>query len=133
MDEPTMRLSPLYVDRMLELIQTIYRQGVTIFMVEQNANLALQIADYGYVLQSGRIALSGRARDLLHKPESGYSLFPVWSAMRQTCETTVCGLAGLLHPHWLKTLCYAEWRASSRYRCPRCVAVKHPVSALQRT
>jgi branched-chain amino acid transport system ATP-binding protein len=69
MDEPTMGLSPLYVDRVLELIQTINRQGVTIFMVEQNANLALQIADYGYVLQTGRIALSGPARELLHNPQ----------------------------------------------------------------
>lgn len=68
MDEPTMGLSPLYVDRVLELIQTINKQGVTIFMVEQNANLALQIADYGYVLQTGRIALAGPARTLLDDP-----------------------------------------------------------------
>ncbi len=66
MDEPTMGLSPLYVDRVLELIQTINRRGVTVFMVEQNANLALQIADHGYVLQGGRIALAGPARELLH-------------------------------------------------------------------
>jgi len=65
MDEPTMDLSPLIVDQMLGLIQTINKQGVSVFMVEQNANLALQIADYGYVLQSGRILLSGPARDLL--------------------------------------------------------------------
>ncbi|HMO60391.1 MAG TPA: ATP-binding cassette domain-containing protein, partial [Roseiflexaceae bacterium] len=69
MDEPTMGLSPLFVDRVLELIQTINRQGVTIFMVEQNANLALQIADYGYVLQTGRIALEGPARELLRNPQ----------------------------------------------------------------
>src|SRR5205085_3096939 len=62
MDEPTMGLSPIYVDRILELIQTVNRQGVTVFMVEQNAHLALQIADYGYVLQTGRIVLSGPAR-----------------------------------------------------------------------
>jgi branched-chain amino acid transport system ATP-binding protein len=68
MDEPTMGLSPLYVDRVLELIQAINKQGVTIFMVEQNANLALQIADYGYVLQTGRIALAGPARTLLDDP-----------------------------------------------------------------
>jgi branched-chain amino acid transport system ATP-binding protein len=68
MDEPTMGLSPLYVDRTLELIQAINRHGVTIFMVEQNANLALQIADYGYVLQTGRIVLSGPARELMHNP-----------------------------------------------------------------
>ncbi len=69
MDEPTMGLSPLYVDRVLELIQTISRQGVTIFMVEQNANLALQIAHYGYVLQTGRIALQGSAPELLRNPQ----------------------------------------------------------------
>jgi branched-chain amino acid transport system ATP-binding protein len=68
MDEPTMGLSPLYVERILELIQAVNRQGVTVFMVEQNANLALQIADFGYVLQTGRIVLSGPARDLLHDP-----------------------------------------------------------------
>jgi len=68
MDEPTMGLSPLFVDRVLELIQSVNRQGITIFMVEQNAHLALQIANYGYVLQTGRIALSGPARDLLHDP-----------------------------------------------------------------
>ena len=69
MDEPTMGLSPLHVERVLELIQTVNRQGVTIFMVEQNAHLALQIADHGYVLQTGRIVLSGPARELLHDPK----------------------------------------------------------------
>jgi branched-chain amino acid transport system ATP-binding protein len=69
MDEPTMGLSPLFVDHVLELIQTVNRQGVTFFMVEQNANLALRIADYGYVLQTGRIVLSGPAGDLLHDPK----------------------------------------------------------------
>ena len=68
MDEPTMGLSPLFVDRVLEQIRDINRQGVTVFMVEQNAHLALQIADYGYVLQSGRIALSGTAREVLGDP-----------------------------------------------------------------
>ncbi len=69
MDEPTMGLSPLYVDRVLELIQTINQQGVTIFMVEQNANLALGIAHYGYVLQTGRIVLQGTGRELLRDPQ----------------------------------------------------------------
>ena len=69
MDEPTMGLSPSFVDRVLEYIQQINRQGITIFMVEQNANLALQIAHRGYVLQNGRIALSGPAQDLLDSPE----------------------------------------------------------------
>jgi branched-chain amino acid transport system ATP-binding protein len=69
MDEPTMGLSPLYVDRVLELIQSINHAGTTVFMVEQNANLALQIAHYGYVLQNGRIALAGPAPALLNDPQ----------------------------------------------------------------
>jgi branched-chain amino acid transport system ATP-binding protein len=68
MDEPTMGLSPLYVDRVLELIAQVNASGVSVFMVEQNASLALQIAHRGYVLQTGRIALQGAARDLLHDP-----------------------------------------------------------------
>ncbi|MFC1465462.1 MAG: ABC transporter ATP-binding protein [Candidatus Brachytrichaceae bacterium NZ_4S206] len=69
MDEPTMGLSPLFVDRVLDLIQHINREGVTVFMVEQNANLALQIAHRGYVLQNGHIVLEGAARDLLGSSE----------------------------------------------------------------
>ena len=65
MDEPTMGLSPLYVDKVLELIHAINEQGVTFFMVEQNASLALQIAHRGYVLQTGRVVLSGEASALL--------------------------------------------------------------------
>ena len=69
MDEPTMGLSPLFVDRVLALIQRINQDGVTIFMVEQNANLALQIAHRGYVLQNGRIVLEGPAAALRNSPE----------------------------------------------------------------
>lgn len=65
MDEPTMGLSPLWVERVLELIRDINGQGVAVFMVEQNASLALQIAHRGYVLQTGRIVLEGKAADLL--------------------------------------------------------------------
>ena len=68
MDEPTMGLSPLYVDRVLELIATIRNEGVSVFMVEQNASLALQIAQYGYVLRTGRIVLSGSAAELARDP-----------------------------------------------------------------
>ena len=68
MDEPTMGLSPLYVDRVLELIRTINQEGVSIFMVEQNASLALEIAQEAYVLQAGRIVLSGPASDLKDDP-----------------------------------------------------------------
>ena len=65
MDEPSMGLAPLLVERIFELIQEINRQGTTIFMVEQNANLALSIADRGYVLQTGRIVLADTAQNLL--------------------------------------------------------------------
>jgi branched-chain amino acid transport system ATP-binding protein len=68
MDEPTMGLSPLYVDRVLELIAAINAEGVTIFMVEQNANLALRIAHEAYVLQTGRIVLHGPADALRRDP-----------------------------------------------------------------
>lgn len=68
MDEPTMGLSPLYVDKVLDLIAQINRQGVSVFMVEQNASLALQIAHHGYVLQTGRIVLQGTASELLADP-----------------------------------------------------------------
>jgi branched-chain amino acid transport system ATP-binding protein len=68
MDEPTMGLAPVLVDQVLETIAEINRQGVAIFMVEQNAALALSIADRGYVLQNGSIALSGAAADLLDDP-----------------------------------------------------------------
>src|SRR6516162_2133739 len=68
MDEPTMGLSPLYVDRVLERIRTVNEEGVSIFMVEQNASLALDIAHEAYVLQTGRIVLSGPARTLKDDP-----------------------------------------------------------------
>ncbi len=68
MDEPTMGLSPLFVDRVLALIAEINQQGVAVFMVEQNASLALQIAHRGYVIQTGRIVLEGPAASLLNDP-----------------------------------------------------------------
>lgn len=64
MEEPTMGLSPLFVDRVLELIAAINREGVAVFMVEQNASLALSIAHEGFVLQTGWIVLAGGAESL---------------------------------------------------------------------
>jgi branched-chain amino acid transport system ATP-binding protein len=65
MDEPSMGLSPMMVEQVFETIRTINAQGVTVLLVEQNALMALSIADYGYVLESGRIVLAGRGQDLL--------------------------------------------------------------------
>jgi branched-chain amino acid transport system ATP-binding protein len=68
MDEPSMGLSPLYVEQVFEIIQAINRQGTTIFMVEQNANMALSIAHRAYVLQTGQVVLSGTAAELRANP-----------------------------------------------------------------
>ncbi len=66
MDEPSMGLAPVLVQHNFELIQEINCQGTTVFMVEQNANMALSIADRGYVLQTGRIVLADTAENLLN-------------------------------------------------------------------
>lgn len=66
MDEPSMGLAPVLVEQSFEIIQTINEQGTTVFVVEQNANMALSIADRGYVLQTGRIVLADTADNLRH-------------------------------------------------------------------
>ncbi len=68
MDEPSMGLSPLYVEQVFDIIQEINRQGMTIFMVEQNAAMALSIAHRAYVLQTGVVVLSGTAAELRENP-----------------------------------------------------------------
>ena len=65
MDEPSMGLAPILVERNFEIIQQVHESGVAILVVEQNANVSLSIADRGYVLQTGRIVLSGKAAELL--------------------------------------------------------------------
>ena len=65
MDEPSLGLAPLIVREIFEIIKEINKQGVTILLIEQNANMALQTADIGYVLETGRITLSGPGKDLL--------------------------------------------------------------------
>ena len=65
MDEPSMGLAPAFVEQIFDLIQAINKQGTTIFLVEQNASMALSIAHRGYVLQTGEVVLSGTARSLL--------------------------------------------------------------------
>jgi branched-chain amino acid transport system ATP-binding protein len=65
MDEPSLGLAPLIVQDIFSIIQEINRQGVTILLIEQNANMALRIAEVGHVLETGRITLSGAGKDLL--------------------------------------------------------------------
>ena len=69
LDEPSMGLSPLMVDKIFEVIQGVAAQGMTILLVEQNARRALQIADRAYVMESGLITLSGAAKNLLNDPK----------------------------------------------------------------
>jgi len=66
MDEPSMGLAPILVENSFEIVQRVNQEGVTIFMVEQNANMALSIADRGYVLQLGKIVLQDEAENLLN-------------------------------------------------------------------
>ena len=69
LDEPSLGLAPLIVKDVMETIVRIKREGTTVLLVEQNAHLALQIADRAYVLETGRVALSGAARELLESEE----------------------------------------------------------------
>lgn len=68
LDEPSMGLSPILVEQIFDIIQEINKTGTSILLVEQNALMALAIADRGYVLDTGRIVLQGNADDLLHNP-----------------------------------------------------------------
>src|SRR5271170_2362919 len=68
MDEPSMGLAPIFVEQTFDIIQEINRQGTTIFMVEQNANMALSVAHRAYVLQTGQVVLSGTAEELRRNP-----------------------------------------------------------------
>ena len=69
MDEPSMGLSPIMVDKIFEVVREVHGQGTTILLVEQNASRALEIADRGYVMESGTITMSGPAREMLDDPK----------------------------------------------------------------
>jgi branched-chain amino acid transport system ATP-binding protein len=68
LDEPSMGLSPILVEQIFDIIQDINRQGTSILLVEQNAQMALSIANRGYVMETGRVVLEGKADDLLNDP-----------------------------------------------------------------
>ncbi len=69
MDEPSMGLAPIFVERIFEIIKQVNKRGISVFVVEQNANIALGIADRGYVLQTGEVVLSGTANELLNNED----------------------------------------------------------------
>ena len=68
LDEPSMGLAPLMVQKVFETVLAVSREGVTILLIEQNAKLALEVSDRGYVMESGEITLAGDAKTLLHDP-----------------------------------------------------------------
>jgi branched-chain amino acid transport system ATP-binding protein len=69
MDEPSMGLAPILVEQSFAIIDRVHRAGVSVLVVEQNANMALSIADYGYVLATGRIVLEDEAAALVEHDE----------------------------------------------------------------
>ncbi|MDC8774373.1 ABC transporter ATP-binding protein [Roseateles albus] len=69
LDEPSMGLSPIMVDKIFEVVNDIHKQGVTILLVEQNASRALQIANRGYVMESGLVTMTGEGKTLLDDPK----------------------------------------------------------------
>jgi branched-chain amino acid transport system ATP-binding protein len=69
MDEPSMGLSPIMVDKIFEVVGDIHSRGTTILLVEQNASRALQLANRGYVMESGEVTMSGQAKALLNDPK----------------------------------------------------------------
>ncbi|MGB8843493.1 MAG: ATP-binding cassette domain-containing protein, partial [Aliidongia sp.] len=69
LDEPSMGLAPLFVEEIFAIIETLKRRGITLLLVEQNARAALDISDYAYVLESGRVTLSGPAALIADHPD----------------------------------------------------------------
>ncbi len=69
MDEPSLGLAPMIVKSVFDIIREINQQGVTILLVEQNANMALKAADFGYVMETGRMKLTGTGAELLENEE----------------------------------------------------------------
>ncbi|WP_339522347.1 ABC transporter ATP-binding protein [Pseudomonas sp. EA_35y_Pfl2_R111] len=69
LDEPSLGLAPIIIQQIFDIIEQLRKEGVTVFLVEQNANQALKLADRGYVLENGRIAMQGSGHDLLNDPK----------------------------------------------------------------
>jgi branched-chain amino acid transport system ATP-binding protein len=89
LDEPSLGLSPLLVQEVFRLVKQLRDKGLTILLAEQNARSALSIADRGYVVENGRVTLSGRARDLLASPDIAERYLGGGSAAAQPAETSL--------------------------------------------
>ena len=93
MDEPSLGLAPLVVRDIFEIIKEINRQGVTVLLIEQNANMALKTADYGYVLETGQITLTGTGRELLSNEAVKKAYLGQYRRKNTDCHTSDVG-------HW---------------------------------
>ena len=69
LDEPSLGLAPILVEEIFEMIDRVHKSGKTILLIEQNAAMALSVADRGYVLESGRVAMTGTGQELLHNEQ----------------------------------------------------------------
>jgi branched-chain amino acid transport system ATP-binding protein len=69
LDEPSMGLAPLIVEKIFEVVQSVAKEGVTVLLVEQNANLALEFSQRAYVMESGKITITGTGEELLVNPK----------------------------------------------------------------
>jgi branched-chain amino acid transport system ATP-binding protein len=87
LDEPSLGLAPKFVTRILQTLTDLKREGKTILLVEQNARKALQIADFGYVMERGRIVLSGTGTSLLNDPQVQHTYLGQHAAPRTLAET----------------------------------------------
>ena len=110
MDEPSLGLAPIVVKGIFEIIKEINRKGVTVLLIEQNANMALQIADVGYVMETGRITLKGSGKELLANEAVRKA---TWAATQnkkvrfpaQINSTPFVGQYVILHDKWGALLC----------------------------
>ena len=69
LDEPSLGLAPIVVEEIFEMIERIRKEGKTVLLIEQNASMALSVADRGYVLENGKVIMTGTGRELLENPE----------------------------------------------------------------
>lgn len=69
LDEPSLGLAPILVEEIFKIIRQIHQQGLTMLLIEQNALAALKVADYGYVIETGKVVLSGKGEDLLRSED----------------------------------------------------------------
>ena len=96
MDEPSLGLAPLIVRGIFDIIREINQQGVTVLLIEQNANMALKIADYAYVLETGRIGLSGTGKELVARVKAVLRRFQNTAVQREEEPETVAKPAKLV-------------------------------------